>query len=94
MEIKLNSNVDSVARLANSQSKVSRPVAPQSATSEFENSQALESRLKELPDVRSEKLEQGKRLAGDPEYPPRETIRRLATLLAIENAASAPTSEN
>lgn len=86
MEIKLNSNIDSVARLNTVQSRAYRPVASQPALSEFENSQALEARLSELPEVRAEKLQDAKRLVGDPAYPPRETIQRLATLLAIDSS--------
>jgi hypothetical protein len=91
MEIKLNSNIDSVARLSQTQSKASRPVSQPAALSEFENSKALEARLQELPDVRVEKLQRAQRLVGDPTYPPRETIQRLAALLAIEG--NAPTSK-
>jgi hypothetical protein len=50
----------------------------------FENSRALEARLEEIPDVRTDKLDHGRRLVGDPTYPPRETIQRIATLLAME----------
>ena len=84
MEIKLNSNIDSVARVANTQPKASRPIDKPSATSGFENSRALESRLQELPDVRPEKVDLGRRSVGDPAYPPPETLRRIAALLAME----------
>ena len=84
MEIKLNSSIDSVARLNTVQPKASRPVDHQPAASEFQNSRALESRLADLPEVRTDKLQEAKRLVGDPAYPPRETIQRLAALLAIE----------
>jgi hypothetical protein len=84
MEIKLNTNIDSVARLSQSQPKASRPVDHQPALSEFTNSHALEARLEELPDLRSDKVQHAKRLVGDPTYPPRETMQRLAALLAIE----------
>lgn len=85
MEIKLNANLDSVVRLTNAQPKASRPVDRTSALSEFENSHALEARLQELPDLRPDKTDQAKRLVGDPTYPPRETIQRLAALLAIDS---------
>ena len=84
MEIKLNRNIDSVARVVNTQPKASRPIDSDSALSVFENSRALEARLEELPDVRLEKIETGRKLVGDPAYPPRETIARIATLLAME----------
>jgi hypothetical protein len=84
MEIKLYTTVDSVARVSNNtQTKASRPIDSDSDVSVFETSRALEARLKDLPDVRADKVDNGKRLIGDPEYPPRETIRRIAALLAL-----------
>ena len=84
MEIKLYTTVDSVARVSNNTStKASRPIDSDSDVSVFETSRALEARLKDLPDVRADKVGEGKRLVGDPEYPPRETIRRIAALLAL-----------
>ncbi|HEV8541080.1 MAG TPA: hypothetical protein VGR78_01700 [Verrucomicrobiae bacterium] len=56
--------------------------------SAFENSRALETQLTQLPDVRPEKVDDAKRLIGDPAYPPRVTIQRIATLLAIKNEDS------
>ena len=93
MEIKLNSNIDSVARLNGVQPKASRPLEQQAALSEFESSQALEARLTDLPEVRNEKVQQARRLIGDPEFPPRETIQRLATLFAIEGSVEQGTAE-
>jgi hypothetical protein len=85
MEIKLNVNVDSVARVSSTRPKASRPIDSDSASSAFENSRALEARLEQLPDVRAEKLDSARRAVGDPAYPPRETIQRIATLLAMQD---------
>ena len=93
MEIKINRNIDSVARVVNTQPKASRPIDSDAALSVFENSRALEARLEQLPDVRSNVLETGRRLAGDPAYPPRETIKRIATLLAMEVIRPEPVSD-
>ena len=94
MEIKINRNIDSVARVANTQPKASRPIDSDSASSAFENSRALEARLEAIPDVRMQQLENGRRLVGDPAYPPRETIQRIAALLAMElNKTAAVFSE-
>ena len=90
MEIKINRNIDSVARVANTPPKASRPIDADSALSVFENSRALEARLEEIPAVRHDKLENGRRLVGDPAYPARETIQRIAALLAMELAKTAP----
>jgi hypothetical protein len=84
MEIKLNTNIDSVARVTNTQPKASRTIDSDSEVSAFETSRALEARLNEIPDVRQDKVDQGRRLAGDPQYPPPETIQRIAALLAME----------
>ncbi len=89
MEIKLNVNLDSVARVSSTHTRASRPIDSDSALSAFENSRALEARLEQLPDVRAEKLETGRLAVGDPAYPPRETIQRIATLLAMQEKAEA-----
>ena len=86
MEIKLNRNIDSVARVTPTRVKASRPIDGDSAMSVFENSRALEARLEAIPDVRTEVVDYGRRMIGDPAYPPRETIQRIATLLAMELA--------
>ena len=64
--------------------KASRPIDADAALSVFENSRALETRLGEIPNVRMDVVENGRRLAGDPAYPPRETLQRIAALLAME----------
>ena len=86
MEIKINRNVDSVTRVFSTVAKASRPIDADSAVSVFENSRALEARLDLIPDVRIGLVETGRRLVGDPAYPPRETIKKIATLLAIQLA--------
>jgi hypothetical protein len=86
MEIKINRNVDSVTRVFSTGAKASRPIDADSALSVFENSRALEARLEAIPDVRMGAVEHGRRLVGDPAYPPRETIQRIASLLAMEMA--------
>jgi len=85
MEIKLHTNIDSVARVSTTQPKASRQIDSDSDMSVFDNSRALEARLKELPDVRREKVHDAKRLIGDPTYPPRETLQRIAALLAMNS---------
>lgn len=89
MEIKINRNIDSVTRVPSTPAKASRPIDADAALSVFENSHALEARLEAIPDVRSDRVETGRRLVGDPTYPPRETIQRIATLLAVELSRTA-----
>ncbi|MDX2186040.1 MAG: hypothetical protein SFV32_03835 [Opitutaceae bacterium] len=45
------------------------------------NTQALREALSRTPEIRPEVVERGKRLAVDPNYPPREIIDRLADLM-------------
>ena len=84
MEIKINRNVDSVTRVFSTGAKASRPIDADAALSVFENSRALETRLGEIPNVRMEVVEHGRRLVGDPASPPRETLQRIAALLAMQ----------
>jgi hypothetical protein len=53
----------------------------------FDNADALEKALERTPDVRSEVVERGKQLVADQTYPPRETLQRIAALLAMEGEA-------
>lgn len=85
MEIRPNSNIDSVPRVLNAATKASRSVDADTDVSAFDNSRALEARLRDVPDVRPDKVAQAKHLVGDPEYPPRETIQKIAALLALSN---------
>lgn len=66
----------------------SRQIDSDSEVSGFENSRALEARLKELPNVRQDIVHHGRRLIGDPAYPPRETIQKIAALLALKSKES------
>lgn len=45
------------------------------------NTDALREALSNSPEVRPEMVERGKRLAVDPNYPPREIIEKLADLM-------------
>jgi hypothetical protein len=83
MEIKLNTNLDSVARVTPTRSNASRAIERKSDMPVFENSNALEAQLANLPDVRLDKLDRALNLIGQPSYPPQETINGLANLLAI-----------
>ena len=83
MEIKLNSQIDSVAWAKKTHPNASREIERESDISAFETSKALESQLSTLPDVREDKLERALELVGDPAYPPRETMKGLAALLAV-----------
>jgi hypothetical protein len=48
----------------------------------FENTQALEQTLKEVPAVRPEAVERASSLLSDSNYPSDEVLNRVATVLA------------
>lgn len=50
----------------------------------FAESDSLDQSLTKIPDVRTEEISRARALVADPSYPPRETIRRLSNLLALE----------
>lgn len=84
MEIRLNTNIDFTGRVSQPPAKASRTIDSGSATQPFEDSHSLESRLNSVPDVRADKVDDARRMVGDPAYPPRDTIKRLAALLAMD----------
>jgi hypothetical protein len=57
-------------------------VAPADATS-FAVSAALQDKLKNIPDVRPDKVAYAKSLVSDAKYPPNDVLDRIAILLAI-----------
>lgn len=82
MEIKLNTSIDSVPRVASPPRTARAAQTPQ--LDGFASSHALETRLAETPDARPEVVEKARVLISDPAYPPNEAIRKIATLLAME----------
>jgi hypothetical protein len=68
----------------------SQPAARQDATAEatdgtsFEVTAALQDKLKNLPTVRPEKVDQAKMLVSDLKYPPDDVLDRIAILLAAQ----------
>ena len=83
MTIKLNTNIDSVARL-NGAPRPAREVSSEKELNGFQSSQALEARLQSTPNIRADKVARARELIGDPAYPPRETMEGLAHLLAMK----------
>ena len=83
MEIRPNTNIDSVTRVKNAPSPPSRPIHADASVSAFEGSRALEAQLSDVPEARPDRVARARHLIGDPAYPPRETIQKLAVLLAM-----------
>lgn len=82
MDINLNPQVGAVARAATGQVRP-REAAPPGNDVVLDESRALEARFEAAPDIRPEVVERARGLVADPQYPPAETIRKIAQLLAI-----------
>lgn len=83
MEINLNKPVASVPPTATR--TTTGPVKKTTAdATEFSGADALNQALAAAPDTRAEVIARGKKLAADPTYPPAETIKRIANLLAAK----------
>ncbi len=85
MEINLNHQL-AATRAGAIGTRVVRAAAASDAeaASSFPGSRRLEAALAAAPDVRSEAVERARILVSSPEYPPQETMQKLARLLAIE----------
>jgi len=83
MEIKLDLNAGRVAAVGASTPAARATEAP-GEKSDFREAAALERALKATPDVRPDVVEEAKRVVGEPDYPPRETLQKIATLLALQ----------
>lgn len=82
MEVNLNSNINAVSVRSSTSSKVRQNAVPGDSAS-FNHSQDLNKALQAAPEIRVGQVERAQQLIGDVNYPPRETIHRIATLLAM-----------
>jgi hypothetical protein len=82
MEIQPNLNAAKVSPLPADRPTIRRsePAADQVV---FSDTAALEAAVQALPELRVEKLQEAMKAIGDPAYPPEETMRRMAHLLAM-----------
>lgn len=83
MEIKFNSELKKVAAASQPSPARSRADVSPEAAPVFEETRALEAALGETPDVRPEMVARGQALVGSVDYPPVETMQKLARLLAL-----------
>lgn len=81
MEIQLKTNVDPIGRLPGSQAKKVE-VQAQTGGAVFNHSEGLNQVLQQTADVRPGKVAQAQEVVGISEYPPKETIQKIAKLLA------------
>jgi hypothetical protein len=82
MEINPDLNAAKAPPLA-ARAPAQRTLKAERSHAEFHASVALEKALEQTSDVRSEVVERARELVGQVNYPPRETLRQIATLLAM-----------
>ncbi len=92
MEVKTNNNIDTAQWVKVSQTKV-RVTRPESDTTSFYRAEALEQSVKTTPAVRPEAVDRARKLIGDVRYPADETIRGIASLLALKLDTGTPSTE-
>jgi hypothetical protein len=82
MEVNLNTNIATVSQRPGPSTK---PLPKSGGTDnvQFSQSAGLNQALSSSPEVRSSAIDRAQHLIGDVEYPPPETIRRIAALLAM-----------
>ena len=81
MKINLNSGGVPKAEPTQPAARTDATAAATDGTS-FQATSALTNKLKDLPAVRSEKVEKAKTLVSDSKYPPNDVLDRIAILLA------------
>lgn len=81
MEIKLESHVTPIDR--GSANRAPQRARTPADSTRFHQAEQLSQALRAAPDARPEAVERAEHLIGDVNYPPRETIQRLATLMAM-----------
>jgi len=85
MEVNTNNNVDATQRVIISSNKAPRPQPKSDSDStEFYRVAALDQALQETPAVRPEAVAHAKALISEVRYPGDETIRGIASLLALK----------
>ena len=83
MQIHTNLATGGLNRVAGAEVKA-KAVGNDQPQVSFSESESLERSLKGVPDVRADHVARAQALVEDPAYPPRETIRRISNLLAME----------
>ncbi|MFO1497044.1 MAG: hypothetical protein U1G07_01380 [Verrucomicrobiota bacterium] len=81
MEVKLDTNINAVSHRPIT--KPANPAPPATDSTRFDGAEQLNQSLQTTPESRPDVVARAQQLIGDVTYPPPETIRRLATLLAM-----------
>jgi len=82
MQINPNSQVRPVFRMVAHPPAVQK-VGAETGPVEFSQVTALNEALQQAPNARAEQINRARKLVGEVDYPPRETMRSIAQLLAI-----------
>lgn len=83
MQIDPNISASYIKEAAPAASPAQRPSKTE-AVAAFHDAEALNNALKEQDEVRNAKVEKALNLIGQVQWPPAETIRRIANLLAMK----------
>jgi hypothetical protein len=83
MEVKANINVDAAHRVITTPSRTRTP-EPEANTASFQRADALDQALRATPVARPEAVARARELIGDVKYPPADTIKGIAALLALK----------
>lgn len=82
MRIENKTHTQPVEKSTKSQ-RAETPQSPEQDRTEFRAVDSLRQALDAVPEVRADVVQRGRELVGDPAYPPSETMRGLASLLAL-----------
>lgn len=82
MRIENKTHTQPVEKSTQSQ-RAETPKSPDKDRTEFRAVDSLRHALDAVPEVRAEVVQRGRELVGDPAYPTSETMRGLASLLAL-----------
>lgn len=83
MEVNNNNNIDTSQWVRINQSKARAPQADLDSTS-FYRVEALEQAMEATPEARPEAVDRARKLISEVRYPGDETIRGIASLLALK----------
>jgi hypothetical protein len=93
MQIKVeNNNIDTAQWVKVSPTKA-RKTQPDSDSTSFYRAEALEQSVRTTPEVRPQAVERARKLVEDVRYPGDETIRGIASLLALKLDGTTQTGE-
>lgn len=81
MDVKLDTHINPVGRNSTVQRRPRKP-APASDTVQLDQTANLKRSLASTPEVRAAAVERARSLIADPNYPPKETVLQMASLLA------------